>query len=322
MSHHGIGLCFSFGPGDRPEVTLLGDLLAHCPSCGYESGVRKYLPTAFHTLTVRALALQLDGLPGQMEGACPQCEDPLGPASVTACAVHYGFPAGAGVIRGFSSGGTPEWLLCPHDAFDVQEVPRWDPAADASRVALPRLEELVLLKTFGRTLSAKEYVRRWIRSGGEGLIRCGADLALVRGNFSSDEEVCAIAADNSVVSGPWIVAPIFDGFEAVDGFFGSPSGWLRGIEPGPEPLWGCAAIGELEPTVRRVVEGFPIQVGIEREADTLAMIVPGGDPDQPRPLLGLREIAHEAARSMSSPGDIARLEIDRILHGLTGLWLA
>ena len=28
MSHHGIGLSFSFGPGGRPEVTLLGDLKA------------------------------------------------------------------------------------------------------------------------------------------------------------------------------------------------------------------------------------------------------------------------------------------------------
>ena len=320
MSHHGIGLSFSFGPGGRPEVTLLGDLLAHCEGCGYESGVRKYLPVPFHTLTVRALAANLSELPGQMAGACPQCESPLGVGTVSACALHYGFPAGAGVVRGFLEGESISWLLCPHDAFDVQEVPRWNPAADASRVAATRLDEPALLAAFGRPLSSKELVRRWVRSEESGVLRCGADLALVRGG--ADSEAAAAAADNAAVDGPWIVAPIADGSGPVEGFFGAPGGWLRGVPLGPDPLWGCAAIGGLEKTISDILQTFPIQVGIERDADTLAMILPEGEADQPRPLLGLREIAYEAARSMSSPGDIARLEIDRVLHGLTGLWVA
>lgn len=321
MSHHGIGLAFSFGPGGRPEAVVLGDVLLHCEVCGYESGVRRYLPTPFHTLTSRALERMLPQAVEGIEGSCPQCDEQVGPDAVVGSVVHYGFPSGNGVIRGFRRDGGVSWLLCPHDRFDVQEVPDWTPAADASRVESERLDEATVLKTFGRCLSAKERARVWLASGGTGVLRCGPGLALISGLASTSDEASDAAAENARVDGPWVCVDLDPG-GLLTGFFGAPSGWLAGVELSGGPLWGCAALGGLQETAQSIVGGFPIEVALERSADTLAMILPGGDPDPPRPLLRLGEIAHEAARSMCSPGDVVRLEIDRILHGLTGLWAA
>lgn len=320
MSHHGIGLVFSFGPGGRPEVVVIGDLLLHCEVCGYESGVRRYLPAPFHTLTTRALELLLPTIADGVEGPCPQCAEPLTTGAVVASLLHYGFPSGKGVIRGFRQGNRTSWLLCPHDGIDVQEVPDWSPSVDASRVEAERLDETVISEAFGRCLSAKAQSRSWINGGERGVLRCGPGLALVTG-CASEEEAIAAASENTVTPGPWIAVDLApDG--ALDGFYGAPAGWLAGLQLSGDGLWGCAALSGLQEVVESIVSGFPIEVGIARDADTLAMILPDSDSGSPRPLLALGEIAYEAARSMSFPGDIARLEIDRILHGLTGLWEA
>lgn len=301
---------------------MLGDLLAHCPACGYESGVRKYMPTPFHTLTVARLRRLLDDLLERMEGECPQCEASLGPDSVQACMLHYGFPSGVGVVRGLREFDKVSWLLCPHDTFDVQEVPQWDASADSSRVECSVLTEAEIQRVFGRPLSAKQIARDWLTSGATGVCHCGPGLRLVRGDYEDAQSAITAASANSVAEGPWSAVRLDEPDGWISGFFGAPSGWLAGIEAGPEKLWGCADHGQLPVTIERIVSGFPIQVGLEQQSDSLAMILPDSDGPQPRPTFEIAEIAEESARSMSSPSDVARLEIDRLLHALTGLWVA
>ncbi len=300
---------------------MLGDLLAHCPACGYESGVRNYIPTPFHTLTVARLRILLDGLTERMEGVCPQCEAVLDSGSVQATMLHYGFPSGIGIIRGLSSAGETSWLLCPHDEFDVQEVPQWDAAADSSRVECATLTEEEVWRVFGRPLSPKQAARDWLITGQSGVLDCGPGLRLVRGQHEDEASVAAIAAENSVVDGPWSAVLLSDGDKRLSGFFGAPDGWLARIETGSDKLWGCAAQGPLAGTIERIVKQFPIEIELVREPDTLAMILPASDGPEGRPTFEIAEISIESARSMSYPPDVARLEIDRLLHALTGLWV-
>ncbi|MFT6395586.1 MAG: hypothetical protein ACJAYU_000328 [Bradymonadia bacterium] len=236
--------------------------------------------------------------------------------------LHYGFPSGLGVIRGLSESENVSWLLCPHDTFDVQEVPQWDAAADSSRVECATLSEDEILRTFGRPLSAKQVVRKWLLNDATGVCDCGPGLRLVCGDYPDAESAVRAAAENSVVAGPWTCVRLDQNDAWLEGFFGAPSGWLADIDAGLDCLWGCVAQGDLQETIERIVSSFPIQIGLERESDTLAMILPDSDGPQPRPTFEISEIAEESARCMSCPSDIARLEIDRLLHALTGLWVA
>lgn len=323
MSNWGIGLLFGFGQGGRPTVLSIRDVEAHCPACGHEVVVRRYDADPFHSLTLARLRSMLDRGPSGFSGSCLQCEAQAGEADVVRWVLHYGFPSGAGLLQGFAEGTERRWLLSPHEAIDVQLVPAWDRSLDQSRREVDALVGDAVRAVFGREFNAKELARRELSTPAgpsPRVVSMGQGLVLVAASEELDEDALTRLAAGADTGEDWVVEPLVVRGVPTDGFVGAAAEWSPSSSFAN--AWGVAAAGEVRVALERIAATFPIQVGFEQRAGSeLALVLP--DPDEiggQTPIIDAREVAREAARSMAHPGDIARLELDRVLLGLTGLW--
>lgn len=325
MSNWGIGLLFGFGPGARPEVLAIRDIEAHCPACGRENIVRRYDAHPFHSFTVARLRAALEAGAEGATGICAQCEATFDSSHAVRWVLHYGFPSGRGLIQGFADAASGErrWLLSPHHAIDVQLVPRWDEEEDRSRVEHEVLTREVVTEVFGRAFNAKEEARHAAATISAGsTLRLGPALAFVALPTGATEQDAVAAAG---LGGLEVAERIAEGGAARTGFPGAPAEWLAGV-PLREAvsLWGVASRAAVVDAARAIPATFPIEVRFDGadDAEHLALQGPDGAWSGDTPDLDVVGVTQEAARALLDPGDATRLEIDRLLHGLTGLWQA
>lgn len=332
MSHSGIGLVFTHGPGLRPQVLYIRDVEAHCSSCGKEHFVRYYSDTPWHSLTVRKLERILDDAADDVAMDCEQCGAPIDGSDAVRWTIHYGFAGDLGMVQGFARyDGARRWLLSPHRRLDVQQVLAWEPDADQSNEELESLDEAAMRRVFGRSLNPKEAVREFLLDGpprfGGAIawqtidVASGLSLVAVPDAGLLDDALDAIIADRQ-----WQpeVAPLVVNGEAVGTYAGAPSAWLADLPPNllqAANLYGVANAGVVPDVARDLVSRFPLPVKIRpRDDGSLWMRLPNNKDPAASPHLIPTEIALEAARTMSTPADVTRLEIDRVLYGLTGAW--
>ncbi len=343
MSNWGIGLLFSPGPGGRPEVLYLRDVESHCSACGLERVERFYSATSFHALTLRRLEALLESAPDAVSAPCAQCDAPMDGHDAVRWLLHYGFAGGDGLLQGFGTReGGRRWLLSPHARIDVQLVPEWDAAHDASNREVDTLDDETLLALFGRVLNPKESVRRAVAAApvfsarvphrierlSEGLAVVLAphgalDEAWVRRDLAGLDAVADTDDPADKAGGIWQIEPLAIAGETAHGFPAAPDEWLADVAARHPRLdvFGAARHGAATAGLRAAIDTFTVAVTLEPRddaADVLELRAPG-DPDMPPIAFPLADICREAARTMAAPADIARLEIDRALAGLTGL---
>lgn len=332
MSHSGIGLMFTHGPGLRPQVLYIRDIEAHCPDCGKEHFVRYYSDTPWHSLTLSMLEKLLHEAADSLTLECDQCGAEVTGNDALRWTVHYGFPGDLGMIQGFARyDGARRWLLSPHRRLDVQQVLVWEPDADQSNAELDALDDATIREVFGRSFNPKEAVREYLLDGPPRfteprlwqLVELADGLALVAAaSADSLEEALQfleLERDWSPVPAPLVIDGVAQGAYA-----GAPSGWLRDLGDSvlqAANLYGVADSSRIADVASDVVGRFPLPVKIRhRDGGDLWMRLPNVKDPKVSPHLVPREIAFEAARSMTSPADVTRLEIDRVLYGVTGAW--
>ena len=122
-------------------------------------------------------------------------------------------------------------------------------------------------------------------------------------------------------AGDWRCVQLNPGGQLLSGFVGAPSSWL-----GDLPLHGLRVMiwtdaARVFEHADRILRSFPIKVRIRQLPGTplLVLRMPNQKDTSTSPRIDPVGIAEEAARSASPIEDIVRLEIDRILHLLTGL---
>lgn len=149
-----------------------------------------------------------------------------------------------------------------------------------------------------------------------------ATVALANETEAQDAEQSGESTRASARPADWIAEPLCLGGVLTDGYAGAAAGWLAGLrldEPEAVDVWGLADASAVLPAARHIVKLFPVQVGFEERADgVLAMLLDDGGAQQPE--IDARGVAREAARTLLDVADTTRLEIDRLLHALTGLW--
>lgn len=319
MSNWGIGLLFTFGPHARPDVLTLRDVEAHCGACGHELVVRYYDARPFHSWTIGAARRALEEARAPFEGTCPQCDAAATAENVVRWVLHFGFPSGRGLVQGFAHvDGTRRWLLSPHESMDVQLVPRWHLPSDQSRVEVDTLTDDAVVKAFARPFNPKAATRdRLGRPAPAETIsaeRLSQTLALVSAARGAADAVVDAALRE--LGERWVAAPLSTEGVPVGGFAGAPAEWLpSGLT---RDWWGAADAGAVLPALEHIVQGFPVPLAFEESGDTITVRLPDGAT--PPPTIDARGVAEEAARSMVEVGDAARLELDRLLQALTGLW--
>jgi len=202
--------------------------------------------------------------------------------------------------------------------MDVQLVPEWTLEPDSSRVECVSLNEEQVMAALGRAFNAKEPARRWVCRSPDppDLLRLGPALAIARAECGEQARAAVELAIPGVSE--WSVEALTGPRGPRGGFRGAPIEWWPHIEHAPESsFWGLAACSVVRPTLERIVASFPIKVGVEpTPAGTLALAVPEGAAPEIDP----RGVGREAARSLLDPGDVTRLELERVLYALTGLW--
>lgn len=322
MSHHGIGLLFTPGPGGRPQVLWIGDVEVWCGACGYEQFARWYGSVSWHALTVPRLEHELDALPSRVSGVCEQCDAPYGPDEAARWVLHYGFPGLRGRVTGFATNdGRRRWMLAPYRRMDVQLVPEWAPDVDRSNIEVEALDDDAVRRAFGRSLSGKALARAEAqRAHAEPrVVAVAPGLAFVVGEGSPDQ-LASCVPDH--IAGPGrVVHALVEAGQPASGYPGAPDEWLRGVELDPTlTIVGVADPAEVRPAVERVIATFPIEVVLDDPSPDVVRLVAPDDTERDDPLdIDCRGVAGEAAATLMPPEEVAHLEVERILHALTGL---
>lgn len=296
------------------------DVEGHCGECGHEVIERRYDAHPFHSLTLPRLRRLLDAAPDGFAGTCPQCDAAVSEEHAVRWVLHYGFASGRGLIQGFGEGDERRWLLSPHDAFDVQLVPAWDRSVDQSRREVEVLDAAAIRSAFGREFNAKEAARTWLADrvpSDDGAVRAmGPALRVVHVPTGGRPLPAAEVADPD----RWAAAPLVEDGLPVAGYPGAADEWLAGLTLHGD-AWGLVHLDAIGAFARSIPEGFPIQIAFdEPEPDRLVLRLPDREERGVDPELDARGIAVEAARALLDPGDATRLEIDRLLLALTGMW--
>lgn len=313
MSHHGIGVVFTTGELGRPEILILRDIEVYCPVCGKEQLKRFYGQTPLHTLTAPRLEALLRDAPEVFDGRCEQCDEPLDGTHARRWMLHYGFGGLRGLLHGFGdSTGQMRWLAAPERRIDVQLVPTWEPELDNPALQSERLSDAFAIGVFGRPLSAKAVARAQLaRPLGPDPAPVAPGLWLVQ---ATTEQGAASAC--AALDGPVSIELLGRDGRWRGGFFGAPEGWLAGVACPTTPVFGVASRGGLVDAVRRVVDTWPIPVGVQRiDATTIGLRLPD-DVEADAPTIDELGVGAEAARSMLLPDEAAHLEVERLLHGL------
>lgn len=317
MSNWGIGLLFSFGKGAQPEILVLRDVEAACGACGHEVLMRYYDALPFHTLTTGALRAMLERAHAPFAGTCTQCDAPATEEHVQRWVVHYGFPSMRGLIQGFAdTAGQRRWLLSLEETIDVQLVPRWDTPHHGRREEVNTLTEAAVQDVFGRAFNGKALARTLVADAAGGLHGLSPTHAVAIHDAPLSEtelrERFSLAPDA-------VVAPWCEGHDVITGFAGAPDVWLSEIAPDTH-AWGIAYADQVLPAAEHIVSTFPVEMTFVQTGDEITL--QWAESPAAAPVLNARDIAMEAARTATHVADITRLEIDRLLLGLTGLWTA
>ncbi|MFT6626919.1 MAG: hypothetical protein ACJA1R_000171 [Flavobacteriales bacterium] len=334
MSNWGIGLLISPGPGGRPEAVLLRDAEAHCGKCGWETVERTYESTSLHATTTRVLSSLLDAGAPSLAQTCLQCGDAVGPEHVVRWVIHFGFMSGRGLIQGFgTTDGARRWLLSPHQAMDVQLVPAWENTADRSREEVEALDEPTVARVFGRAFQPKQRVREWVATSVDAhddtlhYLGPGTYVQLLRPDDANELDAVIASARKTLdqsepEAGPWHLETLVHDGEPADTYPHAPAAWLSGLDDALEGLTvlSFVGLGRVKPALEHIVSGFPIQLLFEPiDEETLRMRLPDLDGWPDHPTLDLTGIGAEAARTMLTIDDAARVELERLLQSLTRL---
>lgn len=322
MSHHGIGLLFTPGPGGRPQVLWIGDVEVWCAACGFAQFARWYGNTSWHALTTARLRHELDALPQRVSGQCEQCEAVYGPSEAARYVLHYGLPGLRGRITGFATReGQRRWMLAPHRRMDVQLVPEWSPDIDRSNLEVDVLDEDAARRAFGRALSAKAVVRDAVRNwdGDARILALAPGLAAVLGE--GDVGDLAARVPDHIAGAERVVRPLVVDGVPVDGYPGAPGEWLRGLAIDEDlTVVGVADPDPVRPAIERVIATFPIEVTLDAPTPDVVRLIAPDDTERDAPLdIHRSDVAAEAAGTLVPPEEAAHLEVERILHALTGL---
>lgn len=324
MSHHGITLVFTPGIHGRPEVMYLRDIEVHCPACGKEQLQRYYSLVAWHTHSVRRMRTLLEEAPDIFSSQCTQCEEALRGEHAVRWMVHYGFPGLRGLVQGFAEkSGWRRWLCSPFAHIDGQLVPEWTPLEDQANHEADVLTETLCMQAFERAFSCKEVARASLLANRTALNTAPTKLADGLWVVAADEAEAAI--ELVVAQGQniddLIAEPLATDGVARTGFFGAPGGWLGDIAPQlPTNLFGVASTDGVRDAMERVMRSWPIGTElVDGDDGLLRLKIPSTDDPARWPQLDEAGVASEAARTLSPPGEVAHLELDRILHFLTGL---
>ena len=323
----GVGVLFPPGADGRPCAMYVADLRAACPACGYGCVRRYYLSARFHSLTLARLGQLLHDARYAMDGECEQCDEVLDGDAVERWSLMISPGDGSGLLHGLETeDGEVSWRVYPHEFLDVQSLPRFEHAEDQSAVDLDALDEREIFACLSRYWSPKSALRRLIvaissdawsdvpasRVDGAGAFRIspadGLDL-WIGPNALGEAEEATIDESQSA----WSLL-VEDG-ELADGWPDAPARWLRDLV-GPlrgRDVIAVASLDAVEAALRTHFDRFPVDLRYEREGSMLRVIAGAGDTPTSRLEFALDEIAEEAARTCSSPGDIARVELDRAL---------
>lgn len=301
---------------------MIRDVEAACPVCAHPAVQRFYDAVSFHSWTLAACRRALEHGGTGLAADCDQCGARVGEEDIVRWVVHTGFARGAGLVQGFAERkGERRWLLSPHERLDVQLVPRWDSGADASQRELAHLQADDVMRVFGRAFSPKEALRAWLLSTEDeerALTRLAPGLWALATYGSLDSD--AARADIEAASGgaSWVGVDLVRDGEADASAPHTAAGWLRGVEAALQErsVRAFARADDVEETLRAILARFPVQVPVERDGARLLLGVPGFAPGAVA--IDPVAVATEAARSASDPADVARLELDRILWGVTG----
>jgi hypothetical protein len=345
MSHHGIGLLFA--PGEETgyiRLLHIHDVELVCPACRHDTVVRRYNDHPFHRITAHWLQHALDQGP-RLAGPtpCPTCDHPLQAEDIRRWTFHHGFPDGTGVLQGLAHrDGRRRWSPADFPILDPQQTLAWidarpddppGPWQHRPHLTGPLTEQAVVA-LLGRPLSGKALARAALRrlAPGGGDLPCFLDLGPnLHAGFlpisAGDEAVAGLWAHHRrttpLPDGLWVHAVLGDADHLAAGFDGAAEAWLSDMRPhlaaAGARLHAWALADAVGPALDAIVSRFPIPCRMEAlDLDTLWLRAPGmRDPDL-APQIVPADVAAEAARSLSQPTDIARLEIDRILHALTG----
>ena len=323
----GVGLLFPPAADGRPCAMYVADLRAACTACGYPCTRRYFLSARFHSLTLARLEQILDDVPCAIEGECEQCDQKLRDEAVERWSLLISPGDGLGLLHGLSDrSGSRQWRVFPHEHLDVQGLPKFEFDEDRSAIALEPLDERGFFGAVDRYWSPKSALRRllvaaaddvWIDLPGarrepDGAFRISPapGLELWIGPFEAGEaEEDAIDQDANA-----LVVLVEDG-ELADGWPDAPARWLADLAPLLEgrDVIASASMDAAEEALRTHLDRFPVDVSYLRQGNTFTVTAGDGSTPTSRLVFALDEIATEAARTCASPGDMARIELDRAL---------
>lgn len=326
MSHSGIGLQFTTGPGAQPHQLVIRDTEAWCPGCGLELQVRHYTDLPFHSLTTARLTAEL-AEPPAFDEQCRQCEHDVTEADAAVWSLHVGFGGGSGVISGFCSPeGVAGWAMRPTRSLSVQQLPAFRLSdLDPETPVTLTLDEDEIVRVCGRYWNLKSAVRRWVLRHGPpepGQVR---RIELAPGTVAFDvaadtpREMIAQKAVDPISGTPWELAPLCTADGLADGFHGAPADWLTGLGDALDgrDLWCAADPTGVFDVVDAVCNDLPIATRVRMDADgTLWLRISGRKDREGAPEIDPRTVARHAARTCSALGDVARMELDHVVIGL------
>lgn len=305
-----LGITLHFQPSSSGHWCQLYivDIEAHCPSCGWAEVKRYYRDTPFHALTVRKLESLGELAPTHFSATCEQCGAGVGPADVQRHTLHYGFADGTGLLQRFATRDDVQWQLSPHRHLDSQQILQWEPEDNIASMIVERIDERTIHSVFGRVLSPKEALRAMVR---------GTDIR--RTNLSHGLEVTYPASPNlDPIDGPTAAGPYqFPESNTL----GSPIPghaweWISDLYDSPDSFNEHAAIiidiEKISTALRKAIGQFPMDTTITEDEESITVTT-----DDEVLTFVKAEIAREAALTLSEPGDIAHLELDRAIHALS-----
>lgn len=304
-----LGITLHFQPSSSGHWCQLYivDIEGHCPSCGWAEVKRYYRDTPFHSLTVRKLDSLGELAPTHFSATCEQCGSNVGPTDVQRHTLHYGFADGTGLIQRFATGSKLQWQLSPRRHLDSQQILQWEPEDNIASMIVDRINERTIHSVFGRVLSPKEALRTIVRSADTGTRRLshGLEVTYPVAPFNISTESPTTAAWQFPES-ETLGAPLpGHAWEWFSDLFGSPDGF-------DSHAMVVIDIAQISTALRKAVGQFPMDTTITEDEDSITVTT-----DDEVLTFIKSDIAREAALTLSEPGDIAHMELDRAIHALS-----
>ncbi len=326
---HAFTFLFASSPAGHPRLLHLVDLLADCPTCGYEEIQRFYHPGPLHTLTLPRYRAFLHDAPQLLSYACSNCGADVRPQHATRAAVTLPFADRAGLVRSFldlqhGAITRTRHTLHPHEPFDAQALPAWDPPApDHPRDTLTHLTDEDLLLDLGRVFNLKAAWRRLLlphdttprhlhASKSTTLVFAPDDATLDA--YLRDLHLPTPRLPFDLLTPPPPLRPL----QRPEHLPGNPHAWL----PTPHPQARLVAL--LDPEEARAEVASTLEsakLSYEYREDDLGVFAQITTPrDTPAEQdLPLRALLARAAWTALTPGEAARLSAEELIASLLNL---